>query len=49
MGASIQVAKLVSRFNADRARYCSGTSGYTETEARVEFIDPLFKHIGDKS
>ena len=46
MRPSKQVANLVSRFLADQARYCSGTSGYTETEVRVEFIDPLFAIIG---
>ncbi len=37
-----RVAAIVARFASDQARYCSNASGYTETEARVEFIDPLF-------
>lgn len=37
---------LAARFAADRARYCSNSSGYTETEARVEFIDPFFSYLG---
>ena len=37
-----RVAAIVARFVSDQARYCSNASGYTETEARVEFIDPFF-------
>ncbi|MDR0269856.1 Eco57I restriction-modification methylase domain-containing protein [Paenibacillus sp.] len=40
------IQRLVSNFKSDKARYCSTAMGYTETEARVEFIDPLFACLG---
>ncbi len=39
------VADRVAVFLAEQDRYCSTALGYTETEARVEFIDPLFKAL----
>jgi hypothetical protein len=40
------VGRLVSHFKVDQARYCTNSYGYTETEVRVEFIDPLFACLG---
>ncbi|PWI55181.1 hypothetical protein BM613_13395 [Sulfoacidibacillus thermotolerans] len=40
------IDRLVQKFRTDETRFCSTTSGYTETEARVEFIDPLFECLG---
>jgi len=39
-----EVKKLVERFRENRDVYCSGA--YNETQARREFIDPLFKALG---
>jgi len=39
-----EVKKLVERFRENRDVYCS--SAYNETQARREFIDPLFKALG---
>ena len=38
--------QLIARFRADSDRFCRGNSSYSETEARVEFIDPLFVMLG---
>lgn len=40
------IAALMANFAADEARYTSNASGYTEMEARAEFIDPLFSCLG---
>jgi type I restriction-modification system DNA methylase subunit len=37
---------LVSRFRADMVQMCASSSNYTETAARIEFIDPLFSCLG---
>lgn len=44
MSAPRKVLELVERFDADLAHYRS--PGYKETEARQEFIDPLFEELG---
>lgn len=40
------VSQLVEQFRAEEQRLCSHVSGYTETEARIEFIDRLFDCLG---
>lgn len=42
----LQIKNLIDSFQRDENKYCSASSGYTETEARVEFIDPFFKILG---
>lgn len=37
---------LVARFAADEAKLTSSATGYQETEARVEYIDPLLALLG---
>lgn len=37
---------LVARFAADESKLTSSASGYQETEARVEYIDPLLNLLG---
>jgi len=44
MTAPKEIKKLVERFRDNRDVYCS--SAYNETQARREFIDPLFKALG---
>lgn len=44
MAAPDVVLRLVERFHADAAAYQS--AAYKETEARQEFIDPLFDVLG---
>ena len=44
MGCPAEVLKLVERFEREGASYES--SAYNETQARREFIDPLFKALG---
>ena len=44
MSTPREIKKLVERFREDRGVYCS--SAYNETQARHEFIDPLFKALG---
>jgi len=39
-----EIKRLVERFRDNRDVYCSGA--YNETQARREFIDPLFKALG---
>ena len=36
--------KLVAKFEADRAHYLS--KGYSEAQARIDFITPFFKALG---
>lgn len=43
MTAPKEIKKLVERFQENRDVYCS--SAYNETQARHEFIDPLFKAL----
>jgi predicted type IV restriction endonuclease len=38
------VLEIVERFDRDKAAYKSGL--YNETQARQEFIDPLFEALG---
>jgi type I restriction-modification system DNA methylase subunit len=38
------VEKLIRRFDADKSHYLS--KGYSEAQARVDFITPLFKALG---
>ena len=38
------VEKLIRRFESDRTHYLS--KGYSEAQARVDFITPLFKALG---
>ena len=38
------IAKLVNRFDEQRATYMSGS--YNETQVRRDFIDPFFKALG---
>jgi hypothetical protein len=42
--AKVQVEQLVERF--DRNRDVCTRSDFKETQARVEFIDPLFEALG---
>jgi len=44
MTAPKEIKRLVERFQENRDVYCS--SAYNETQARREFIDPLFKALG---
>jgi predicted type IV restriction endonuclease len=44
LGCPAEVLKLVERFEREAAAYRSGA--YNETQARREFIDPLFKALG---
>ncbi|MEO7494614.1 MAG: N-6 DNA methylase [Massilia sp.] len=44
MTHSATLTKLITRFKADFARLTS--NGYTETEARVEYIDPFLELLG---
>ncbi len=44
MGCPTEVLKLVERFARESVSYRSGS--YNETQARREFIDPLFKALG---
>ena len=39
-----EIEKLIERFQENRDVYCS--SEYNEAQARIEFIDPLFKALG---
>ncbi|CAG0931183.1 Type IIS restriction enzyme Eco57I [Thermoflexales bacterium] len=39
-----QVARLIEKFNRQRAHYLS--TAYNETDVRAEFIDPLFEALG---
>lgn len=41
-----ELQQLITRFSADEIRLCAGNSTYTETDARVEYIDPLFSALG---
>jgi hypothetical protein len=41
-----RLKNLVDRFGADEARLTGAASGYQETEARVEYIDPLLELLG---
>ncbi|MED1785193.1 Eco57I restriction-modification methylase domain-containing protein [Brevibacillus fortis] len=41
-----EVSRLVEHFRADQTRLCVTASVYTETEARIEYIDPLFACLG---
>jgi len=41
-----KLTDLVVRFKAEEAKFASSSSSYQETEARVEFIDPLFSLLG---
>jgi hypothetical protein len=41
-----QVDNLVAHFDRERQRICATNSTFTETETRVEFIDPLFEMFG---
>lgn len=41
-----EVSRLVEHFRAEQTRICATTSVYTETEARIEYIDPLFSCLG---
>ncbi|MCA8109228.1 Eco57I restriction-modification methylase domain-containing protein [Burkholderia sp. AU36459] len=41
-----QLLDLVARFAADETKLISSTSGYQETEVRVEYIDPLLELLG---
>jgi predicted type IV restriction endonuclease len=38
------VEKLIRRFESDRSYYLS--KGYSEAQARVDFITPFFKALG---
>ena len=40
------VRDLVRRFKANQSSLTASRSNYTETEARVEYIDPLFSSLG---
>lgn len=40
------LAALVKRFKTEESRFCASSSRYSETEARTEFIDPLFSCFG---
>ena len=44
MTAPKDIKGLVERFQENRDVYCS--SEYNEAQARIEFIDPLFKALG---
>jgi len=44
--AKAKLASLVARFKKEESRYCAASSLYSETEARTEFIDPLFSCLG---
>ena len=44
MTAPKDINRLIERFQENRDVYCS--SGYNEAQARIEFIDPLFKALG---
>ncbi len=44
MTASKAIERLIERFQENRNVYCS--SQYNEAQARIEFIDPLFKALG---
>ena len=44
MAAPEMLSALVDRFKRNRASYQS--VGYNETQARREFIDPLFRLLG---
>jgi len=44
--AKAKLASLVARFKEEESRYCAASSRYSETEARTEFIDPLFSCLG---
>lgn len=46
MTASARLADLVARFAADETKLTASASGYQETEARVEYIDPLLELLG---
>ncbi|MBB5040575.1 Eco57I restriction-modification methylase domain-containing protein [Prosthecobacter dejongeii] len=41
-----EIEDLVAHFERERQRICASNSTFTETEARVEFIDPLFEMLG---
>lgn len=41
-----KLKKLVQRFGAEEARLCKASGKYSEAEARIEFIDPLFSLLG---
>lgn len=40
------INSLVSRFKAEELNFCASSSKYSESEARSEFIDPLFSTLG---
>ncbi|MCX5782110.1 MAG: N-6 DNA methylase [Elusimicrobia bacterium] len=40
------IQKLISKFDADKQILTSDTSGFTETETRIEYIDPFFECLG---
>ncbi|MGC4098965.1 MAG: Eco57I restriction-modification methylase domain-containing protein [Nitrospira sp.] len=40
------IDNLIDKFAADESRLISNSTGYTETEVRVEYIDPLFACLG---
>ena len=40
------VRDLITRFKANQNSMTASNSGYTETEARTEYIDPLFASLG---
>src|SRR5207249_6216669 len=44
MGVPTEIRELTERFERNKDAYKSGT--YNETQARREFIDPLFKALG---
>jgi len=44
MTAPKEINRLIERFQENRDVYCS--SQYNEAQARIEFIDPLFKALG---
>lgn len=46
MTAPQKLTDLVARFAADEPRLIAASSGYQETEVRVEYIDPLFEILG---
>jgi len=46
MTIPVRLLDLVARFAADESKLTTSASGYQETEARIEYIDPLFELFG---
>ncbi len=46
MTAPARLLDLVARFAADETKLTASASGYQETEARVEYIDPFLELLG---